>query len=327
MQEVEVSGTVLFRSFKEVIKIDNGYCFGVLDGKNFMIARTTRADNVTFIRWSKGRMPYGSNKNIMGPKAEKLLKMILERIPAIPENKTIISEMECMVEKNKKAFSYFGISQEDAKDISDAEKLEQQKKKEREFQQFMDDKARFAEKNEARKAEKEAKRAQKAAEKQRLKELRQQEAQKRIQAERALKFLKLQAETYSKMVLNNAESTQPTIFVDGDTALILGHLDQNFYRIKLGDKNPSFFIMQNNEKIRKMSISELQQILLSIYDRYGNDGRYDAVLERSVSDYDKFRQLKFPENTNILQEKIAICKNILIQKGLLTAQNVLIQER
>lgn len=325
--EVEVSGKVIFRSFKEVIKIDDSYCFGIMDGKNFMIARTTRADNVTFIRWSKGRMPYGSNKNIMGPKAEKLLKMILERIPAIPENKTIISEMECMVEKNKKAFSYFGISQEDAKDISDAEKLEQQKKKEREFKEFMDDKARFAEKNKARKAEKEAKRAQKEAEKQRLKELRQQEAQKRIQAERALKFLKLQAETYSKMVLNNAESTQPAIFVDGDTALILGHLDQNFYRIKLGDKNPSFFIMQNNEKIRKMSISELQQILLSIYDRYGNDGRYDAVLERSVSDYDKFRQLKFPENTNILQEKIAICKNILIQKGLLTAQNVLIQER
>ncbi len=326
MQEVEISGTVLFRSFKEIIKIDNGYCFGVLDGKNFMVARTTNINNMTFIRWCTGKMPYGG-KNVTGPKADRLLKMILERIPNTPENEEIISQMKVMVEKNKETTSYCGVSKDDAKAIASFEKIAQQKKKEREFKEFMDDKARFAEKNKARKAEKEAKRAQKEAEKQRLKELRQQEAQKRIQAERALKFLKLQAETYSKMVLNNAENTQPAIFVDGDTALILGHLDQNFYRIKLGDKNPSFFIMQNNEKIRKMSISELQQILLSIYDRYGNDGRYDAVLERSASDYDKFRQLKFPENTNILQEKIAICKNILIQKGLLTAQNVLIQER
>ncbi len=325
--EVEVSGIVLFRSFKEVIKIDQSYCFGVLDGKNFMVARTTNVNNMTFIRWCKGKMPYGGNKNVMGAKADKLLKMILARIPNIPENEEIISQMKIMVEKNKETTSYYGVSKSDANAMMSFEKMEQQKKKEREFKEFMDDKARFAEKNAARKAEKEAKRAQKEAEKQRLKEIRQQEAQKRIQADRALKFLKLQAETYSKMVLNNAESTQPTIFVDGDTALILGHLDQNFYRIKLGEKNPSFFIMQNNEKVRKMSISELQQILLSIHDRYGNDGRYDTVLERSASDYDKFRQLKFPENTNILQEKIAICKNILIQRGLLTPQNVLIQER
>ena len=86
MSEVEVSGIEVYRSFKEVIKIDTSYCFGVLDGKNFAIARTTRGNNVVFIRWCKGKMPYSSNKNIFGKKAEKLLNMVLERIPNIPEN-------------------------------------------------------------------------------------------------------------------------------------------------------------------------------------------------------------------------------------------------
>lgn len=326
--EVEVSGTVLFRSFKEVIKIDPSYCFGVLDGKNFMVARTTNVNNMTFIRWCKGKMPFASNKNVMGTKADKLLKMILARIPNIPENEEIISQMKVMVEKNKETTSYYGVSKSDAKAMMSFEKIEQQKKKEREFKEFLDNKTLFAEKNAARKAEKEARRAQKEAEKQRLREQRQQEAQKRIRANRALKFMKLQAETYSKMVFGMPENDQPVIFSDNDnTAIILGHLNHNFYRIKLSDTNPSFFIMQQNEKIRKMSINELQQILINIHDKHGENDRYDTILERSASDYDKFRQLKFQENTNILKETVAICKNILIQKRVITPENVLIQER
>lgn len=323
MKEVEISGRKIYRSFNEVIKIDDGYCFGVLGGKNFMVARTTNANNITFIRWCSGKMPYGGNKNVMGPKADKLLKMILERIPNIPENEEIISQMKIMVEKNKKATSYCGVSKDDAKAMTSFEKIEQQKKKEREFKKFMDNKAVYEQKNAAKKAEKEALKAQKLAEKQRLKEQRILEEKKRIQKARALKIMKEEERVYPQMVFNQPENETPTIFVDGNTAIILGHINKNFFRIKLSDKNPSFFIIQNDEKVRKMSIAELQQILVAINENPNHNEEHDAILERVASDYDKFRQLKFPENKNVQKEKIAISKNILIQKGLLTHQNVI----
>ncbi len=323
MSEVEVSGIEVYRSFKEVIKIDTSYCFGVLDGKNFAIARTTRGNNVVFIRWCKGKMPYSSNKNIFGKKAEKLLNMVLERIPNIPENETLIEEMKCMIEKNKNASARFGISNDDIKDISDKSLLDEKKKKELAFQKFMTDKAVYEQKNAAKKAEKEALKAQKLAEKQRLKEQRILEEKKRIQKARALKIMKEEERVYPQMIFNQPENETPTIFVDGNTAIILGHINKNFFRIKLSDKNPSFFIIQNDEKVRKMSIAELQQILVAINENPNHNEEHDVVLERVASDYDKFRQLKFPENKNVQKEKIAISKNILIQKGLLTHQNVI----
>ena len=323
MQEVEVSGREVYRSFKETIKIDNSYCFGTIDGKNFTIARTTQADNITYIRWCKGKTPYSTNKNIMGQKAEKLLKMVLERIPNIPENETLIEEMQTMLQKNIRATAYFGVSQADMHSMSENQKQEDQKKKDREFQKFIEDKARYADKNAARKAEKEAKKEAQKAAKEAEKQRRQEEAQKRIQAQRALKLFKNESELYPKMVFNDPENEKPAIFIDGKTAIILGHLNKNLYRIKISPNNPSFFIIQNNEKVRKMSIAELQEILISIHEKYNQKGEYDSVLERSVSDYDKFRQHRFPENKNVLAEKTTICKNILIIKGLINEQNVL----
>ena len=152
------------------------------------------------------------------------------------------------------------------------------------------------------------------AEKQRLKEQRILEEKKRIQKARALKIMKEEERVYPQMVFNQPENETPTIFVDGNNAIILGHINKNFFRIKLSDKNPSFFIIQNDEKVRKMSIAELQQILVAINENPNHNEEHDVVLERVASDYDKFRQLKFPENKNVQKEKIAISKNILIQK-------------
>lgn len=320
--EVEINGLEVFRSHTEVIKVDSSYCFGILDGKNFAVARSTLGNNVVYIRWCKGRMPYSGNKNIVGKKAEKLLTMILDRIPNTPENQDLIEEMQCMVEKNKRAASYFA-TKEDVKDISQKTFIEQRKKKEAEFKDFMDRKTIYAEKNAAKKAEKEARRRALKEKKEAERQQRQQESEKRIQLERRKKQLKDELALYEK-ILSSQEDKEPIISIsENGTTLFLGKLNDIFYKIKINEKEGTFYQITNNGE-EKMSLDLFVKVFSLIDEKLNQTGNFDSVLENMAPYFQNFskKEEKTTPNINDLATRVAISKNILIKKGLLTEQNI-----
>ena len=167
-------------------------------------------------------------------------------------------------------------------------------------------------------AEKEAKQR---AHEERMKQA-QEQAQQRIREQRALKAMQEQARTYVKMALTAENADLPSIFMSDNESIVLGHLNKNFYRMKIGPNNPSFFIVQN-DVVRQMTSDEVLSVLFVIEERLNQVSQYDGLLERAVSDFGIFQSKNNTRSTNALREKMAIAKNIVIQKGILTVQNIL----
>ncbi len=301
----------LWRFCNENIKTNGTVCHGYLEGKYFSVLLETQNEISIWIRWHK-RPSLNQTPNVSGIRAEKLLNLILSRIEDNEECTTLVSQLKEIRKKNENyaIFAKTGVCTPLKVEEIREKRLKDEKNKAKKLTEEI---KKTAKENETRRtlerAKKEEQRQLRLKQKQAEKEARLKAHHERMQKQRLLKFLKDQETTYTQMVFNAPDSTSPVIFQSDETAIILGHLNNNFYRIKVSDKNPSFFIIQNNEKIRKMSIAEIQQILLTIDEKLNQNGQYDAVLERAVSDYDKFRHLRFSENRNVQREKIAISKN------------------
>lgn len=313
------SSVELYRTHKEQITIDPVYCFGILDNKHFLVMRETRGDNEVYIRWQKNQNTRYSGQNVFGLRAEKLLKLILSKIPHHEMTEELIRQLNIMIEKNKKATAYYNATPVKKDEAKPAVRTEEQIKKERDFKRFMENKERFAAQNEERKKKKEAEKQAKAAQKEQEKLRKQQEAQKRIQEQRALKELKLQEQAYTKMMISNNDQN-PVIITANDTTIILGYLNNRFYRIKMDEKGSSFYSVFEN-KLEPMNIETLQHIIVSIGESCNKDGQFDGLLSNIASAYGEFKNNASPVEKNTLKERVAISKNILIKKGLLTSQN------
>jgi len=82
----------LYRTNKEHITIDPIYCFGILDNKHFLVMRETKGNNEVYIRWQKNQNTRFSGQNVVGLRAEKLLKLILSKIQQHPLTEELISQ-------------------------------------------------------------------------------------------------------------------------------------------------------------------------------------------------------------------------------------------
>ncbi|MBO7243994.1 MAG: hypothetical protein J6V53_01760 [Alphaproteobacteria bacterium] len=311
----------LYRSSKEHITIDPVYCYGVLDNKHFLVMRETQGDNNVYIRWQKNQNTRFSGQNVFGLRAEKLLKLILSKIQNSPMAQETIEQMKIMIEKNKKATEYYVVKQHKKEDPQPVIKSEEQLKREREFKKFMENKDRFAAQNEERKKKKEAEKLARTAQKEEEKRKRQEAAQKRIQEQRILKELKDQEQAYLKM-MRSTEDKNPVVIIANETNIILGYLNNKFYRIKMDDNNSSFYSV-SEKKLEPMDIETFQNIIVSIDENLNQNGQFDNLLTQIVSAYGAFTSSAQSVQKDTLRERVAIGKNILIQKGILTPQNSL----
>lgn len=311
----------LYRTSKEHITIDPNYCFGILDNKHFLVMRETKGNNEVYIRWQKNQNTRFSGQNVIGLRAEKLLKLILSKLPKHQLTEEIIAQLNVMIEKNKKAAERFNSTPVRKETPKTPVRTEEQIKKERDFKRFMENKAIFDAKNEERKKKKELEKQAKLAQKEEEKRKRQEEAQKRIQEQRTLKELKTAEQAYLKMI--QAENNQTPVIITADkTNIILGYLNNKFYRIKTNDKNSTFYTVHEN-KLEPMDVNSFQNIIVSIDEQLNRNGQFDNLLTYIVSAYGKFKNNSEVINKNTLRERVAIGKNILIQKGILTPENTL----
>lgn len=311
----------LYRTNKEHITIDPIYCFGILDNKHFLVMRETKGNNEVYIRWQKNQNTRFSGQNVVGLRAEKLLKLILSKIQQHPLTEEIISQLNVMIEKNKKAAERFNSTPVTKETPKPQVRTEEQIKKERDFKRFMENKAVFDAKNEERKKKKELEKQAKLAQKEEEKRRRQEEAQKRIQEQRTLKELKTSEQAYLKMIQAENNST-PVIITADNTNIILGYLNNKFYRIKTSNKASTFYTVHEN-KLEPMDVSTFQNIIVSIDEQLNKNGQFDNLLTYIVGAYGEFQKNPKPIEKDTLRERVAIGKNILIQKGILTPQNSL----
>ena len=318
MQEQE--SVYIYRTNKDYITLDTNYCYGVLDGKNFLVMRETRRDDEVYIRWQKNQAIRFNGKNVVGLRAEKLLKLVLSKLQDNETTHLLIQQLNTMIEKNKKASLLLEADNQKKEESVAPAKTEEQLKQARQFKDFMSKKDFFAAKNEERKKAKEAERAAKAAQKEEEKRQRIEKAQQQLQEQRLLKELKTLNETYSKMVFN-AKDQLPTVIQTEKASIILGHLDKKFYRIKIEDNNSSFYTVNNN-KLEPMDANSLQKILLSIDENLNQNNEFDLLLVNAVQNFGEFTKTATEKQKNTLKETIAISKNILIQKGLLNKENI-----
>ena len=311
----------LYRTSKEHITIDPVYCFGILDNKHFLVMRETKGDNEVYIRWQKNQNTRFSGQNVIGLRAEKLLKLILSKIPQHEMTEEIIRQLNVMIEKNKKATERFNCTPITKESQKPAVRSEEQIKRERDFKKFMQNKELYAAKNEERKKAKELERQAKLAQKEEEKRKRQEEAQKRIQEQRALKELKTAEQAYLKMI--QAENNQtPVIITANDTNIILGYLNNCFYRIKTDEKESTFYSVHEN-KLVPLDVDSFKHLIESIDENLNKNSQFDNLLIQIVSAYGEFQKNPKPIEKDTLRERVAIGKNILIQKGILTPQNSL----
>lgn len=332
----EVKSVELWRFCNDNIKTNGVVCHGYLEGKYFSICLETQNEIATWIKWHKrsNLMPV---PNLVGIRADKLIGMILSRLEGNESAVDVVEKLNVIRQKNKNAsiFSRTGVvSVEDTEKIRNLIKDTEQKKAQKAVEKIQQEaserqaravrEAELKEKRQQERAEKKAaeKEAKRQAHEERMKQA-QEQAQQRIQAQRALKLLQNQERTYTKMVLNSENAELPTVFVADENAVVLGHLNNHFYRMKIGPNNPSFYLVQN-ETVRQMTSDEVLSVLFVIEECLNQSGQYDGLLERAVSDFGIFQSKNNTGPTNVLRERMAIAKNVAIQKGLLTGQNVLV---
>ncbi|MBQ6853933.1 MAG: hypothetical protein IJO11_00640 [Alphaproteobacteria bacterium] len=332
----EVKSVELWRFCNDNIKTNGVVCHGYLEGKYFSICLETQNEISTWVKWHK-RSNLMAVPNLVGIRADKLIGMILSRLDGNETAVDVVEKLNVIRQKNKNAsvFSRTGVvSVEDTEKIRNLIKETEQKKAQKAVEKIQKEaserqeravrEAELKEKRRQERAEKKAaeKEAKQRAHEERMKQA-QEQAQQRIRAQRALKLLQNQERTYTKMVLNSENTELPTVLATDDNAVVLGHLNNYFYRMKIGPNNPSFFIVQD-DVVRQMTSDEVLSVLYVIEERLNQAGQYDGLLERAVSDFGIFQSKKNTKPTNILRERMAIAKNIAIQKGMLTVQNVLV---
>ena len=133
--------------------------------------------------------------------------------------------------------------------------------------------------------------------------------------------MKTAEQAYLKMI--QAENNQTPVIITADkTNIILGYLNNKFYRIKTNDKNSTFYTVHEN-KLEPMDVNSFQNIIVSIDEQLNRNGQFDNLLTYIVSAYGEFKNNSEAINKNTLRERVAIGKNILIQKGILTTENTL----
>ncbi|MBR4932549.1 MAG: hypothetical protein IKZ02_05935, partial [Alphaproteobacteria bacterium] len=295
----------------------------------------TQNEISTWVKWHK-RSNLMAVPNLVGIRADKLIGMILSRLDGNETAVDVVEKLNVIRQKNKNAsvFSRTGVvSVEDTERIRNLIKETEQKKAQKAVEKIQKEaserqersirEAELKEKRQQERAEKKAseKEAKRQAHEERMKQA-QEQAQQRIREQRALKAMQEQARTYVKMALTAENADLPSIFMSDNESIVLGHLNKNFYRMKIGPNNPSFFIVQN-DVVRQMTSDEVLSVLFVIEERLNQVSQYDGLLERAVSDFGIFQSKNNTRSTNALREKMAIAKNIVIQKGILTVQNIL----
>lgn len=331
----EVKSVELWRFCNDNIKTNGVVCHGYLEGKYFSICLETQNEISTWVKWHK-RSNLMAVPNLVGIRADKLIGMILSRLDGNEIAVDVVEKLNVIRQKNKNAsvFSRTGVvSVEDTERIRNLIKETEQKKAQKAVEKIQKEaserqersirEAELKEKRQQERAEKKAaeKEAKQRAHEERMKQA-QEQAQQRIREQRALKAMQEQARTYVKMALTAENADLPSIFMSDNESIVLGHLNKNFYRMKIGPNNPSFFIVQN-DVVRQMTSDEVLSVLFVIEERLNQVSQYDGLLERAVSDFGIFQSKNNTRSTNALREKMAIAKNIVIQKGILTVQNIL----
>ena len=89
------------------------------------------------------------------------------------------------------------------------------------------------------------------------------------------------------------------------------------------DDNNSSFYSVSEKKLEPMDIETFQNIIVSIDENLNQNGQFDNLLTQIVSAYGAFTSSAQSVQKDTLRERVAIGKNILIQKGILTPQNSL----
>ena len=97
-----------------------------------------------------------------------------------------------------------------------------------------------------------------------------------------------------------------------------------FGRLKHHEKiSDKALIWLHENKLEPMDISSFQNIIVSIDEQLNRNGQFDNLLSYIVSAYGEFKNNSEAISKNTLRERVAIGKNILIQKGILTPENTL----
>ena len=99
--------------------------------------RETKGNNEVYIRWQKNQNTRFSGQNVIGLRAEKLLKLILSKLPKHQLTEEIIAQLNVMIEKNKKAAERFNSTPVRKETPKTPVRTEEQIKKERDFKLFM----------------------------------------------------------------------------------------------------------------------------------------------------------------------------------------------
>ena len=319
MTEETNSYREIYRTPREVIKMDAISCYGILDGKYFLVKRKTIHNIETYAYWHK-------NKNLLSTpllgvtRADKLFQMILDRIPQTDDNKELIDDITVMRRKSVEKAEYYGIGKLKA---GEQAIREAQQKKDREFKNYMDKQASHAQQNSDRKAQKEAQRQAQKAQKEAEKQKRQAEAQKRIQQQRNKKLLKEELRLYEKMLSAHEDKNPVIALKEDDITLFLGKMDNSWYRIKLSKESNSFYQITDQHR-QIIPIEMFSNILTAIDEKLNKNGTFDHELENIALTYGQFmRENKKEKTPSTLNERVAISKNILIQKNILNQQNSL----
>ncbi len=324
----------LWRFCQESIKLTGIFCHGYLDGKYFLVQLETPNEIATNIKWHK-RSQLEATPLVTGIRAEKLINLILSHLEENEMTRSIIPQLEVMREKNQNfsVFSKVGYTKpQEAEVVRQRLAEERQRKSQKEVERIQQEALLRQEQSQVTKQAKEERRQARLAQRQAEKEAKrkaheermqqeQAQAQKRIRQQRALKLLQSEENLYTKMVLNDDTCSNPVIMNVEQSTIILGHLDNHFYRIKIDEEKPSFFIIHDNT-VQPINVEELQLVLQQI-DEQNTQDQYDELLNTFVSSYAQFINSHQETVHNPLREKVAITKNILIQQNILTTQNVL----
>ncbi|MBQ9090095.1 MAG: hypothetical protein IJY58_03510 [Alphaproteobacteria bacterium] len=325
----------LWRFCQESIKVNGIFCHGFLSGKYFLIQLETPNEVAINIKWHK-RSQLEPTPLVTGIRAEKLINLVLSHIEENDTTRSIINQLQIIRAKNQNFSIYSRVgccNPQEADSIRQRLAEERRRKARKEVERIKQDALTKSEQGQNTKQAKEERRQARIAQQQAEKEAKrlaheermrqeQEEAQKRIRKQRSLKLLQSEERLYTQMVLSDETKQNPVIFNIENATVILGHLDGQFYRIKIDEEKPSFLIIRDNA-VHPMNIEELQSVLQCI-DNQNTQDQYDDLLNMFVSAYAQFINGNHETPHNPLCEKVAIAKNMLIQQHVLTSQNVLL---
>lgn len=299
MEPFEIAQEI-YRSPTEVIRSDNIYLTGILEGKNFIALLEPQNAYSLYFRWHKNKRPE-TTKILSDAVSHRLVKVILDRLEKVGDEAMIarVLRVQDML-KNKEEL--LKQSYERSAQALDNEEKSSQKKN---LQHHLQKQEEFKEVNAKRRAEKEAQKQAKKAQAQALKEQRQKEQAERIAQQREEALQRRLAQEKAKKIQERKELFQRLMgqkdggsFVDDSQAnapQFYGKINDTLYYVNLNRENPQFLEV-SMEGVKPFSPHLVMDVMLQIHETHNQSGQYDHHLNEFAVLYSKFasQSLKTP---------------------------------